>query len=196
VAERGLLVFADYVCPYCFLGEAVAGRIRMAGVPVESAAFELRPAGTPLLSPAEGWMRAAWEGSVAPLAAELGVEMRYPTIMTRTRKAHEAAAYARSEGAHDVMHDALYRAYWQEGRDIGRIDVLTDLAGEVGLDRGGMRVALDIDQWADRVDEDRALAARLQLTAVPAYIRRADGAIRAGVQRYHELEGWVKQNDV
>jgi predicted DsbA family dithiol-disulfide isomerase len=196
VAEQGLLVFADYTCPYCFLAEVVLTDFRREGMPVESASFELRPAGTPLPSPAESWMRMAWEQRVAPLAAELATEMRYPTLSTRTRKAHEAAAYARSEGAFDAMHGALYRAYWQEGRDIGRIDVLTELAGEVGLDRGGMRVALDIDQWAARVDQDRALAARLRLTAVPAYVRLTDGAVHAGLQRYHELEEWVNRNDL
>jgi predicted DsbA family dithiol-disulfide isomerase len=196
VAERELLVFADYTCPFCILAEAGLGRLRADGVRVEAGAFELRPAGTPLPSPDEGWMREGWDRVVAPLAAELGVEMRYPTFMTRSRKAHEAAAFARAEGALEPMQQALYAAYWRDGRDIGRIDVLTDIAGEIGLDRGAMRVALDIDSWSERVAEDRAQAARLRLTGVPAYVDTARGAVLVGLQRYHELRTWVTQDDV
>src|SRR5690606_30030685 len=121
-----LVVYADYVCPYCYLAEAGVARLRRDGlVSVEGAAFELRPAGTPLPAADAEWMRNAWTRQVEPLARELGVEMSYPAVVTRTRKAHEAAAYARAEGRWEAMHAALYRAYWVEGRDIGRIDVLS-----------------------------------------------------------------------
>jgi predicted DsbA family dithiol-disulfide isomerase len=204
LSERGLLVFADYVCPYCYLAEAGARRLRQDGVAVEPAAFELRPAGSPLPSPEEAWMRQAWEQTVQPLAAELGVSMRYPVLASRTRKAHEAMAFARAEGAGQHMHDALYAAYWQDGRDIGRIDVLSDIAAEVGLDRSAMRVVLDIDQWADRVGQDLDLARRLRLQGVPAYLLTQSGEseqpvaveFRTGLQRYDELKTWVNGDDV
>lgn len=195
--ELGLIVFADYVCPYCRLAEAAVERLRDDGVAVEIAAFELRPAGTPRLSPDEPWMKLAWEQHVGPLAASAGVTMRMPALVPRTAKAHEAAAFARSQGALRAMHTALYAAYWEDGRDIGRIDVLTDIAGEVGLDRGAMRVALDIDQFSDRVAADRAMAARLGLSGVPAFVRTGpEAGLRTGLQDYDELKTWVTRHDV
>ncbi|HSJ26459.1 MAG TPA: DsbA family protein [Longimicrobiales bacterium] len=197
VVERGLIVFADYVCPYCRLAEAAVEQLRGNGIAVEAAAFELRPAGTPALSPDEPWMRAAWEQHVGPLASRLGVTMRMPPLVPRTAKAHEAAAFARSQGALRDMHAAVYAAYWEDGRDIGRIDVLTEIAEEVGLEPGAMRVALDIDQFTDRVAADRAVAARLGLSGVPAFVRTgSDGDLRTGLQTYDELKAWVTQNDV
>jgi predicted DsbA family dithiol-disulfide isomerase len=197
---KRLVLFADYVCPFCFLAEAVTTRLEADGVVVERAAFELRPAGTPLPDLDAGWMREAWLRSVEPLAAELDVMMTRPSIATRTRKPHEAAAYARSEGMLPAMHAAIYAAYWQEGRDIGRIDVLVDIGRSVGLDPGGLRVALDIDQWTERVEQDEAWAADLGLGGVPAWVRADAGgaafAVLVGLQRYEELTAWMKLNDI
>jgi predicted DsbA family dithiol-disulfide isomerase len=200
VGKKSLLVFADYACPYCYLAESAVARLRREGVAVGVAAFELRPAGTPLLTPGEPWMKEAWARSVQPLAQEFSVPIAEPSLSTRTRKAHEAVAYARSEGALEAMHAAVYRAWWVEGRDIGRIDVLADIAGEVGLDPTAMRVALDIDQWAERVEQDLQLADRLRLSGVPAYLLTEEGdgddgparaELRAGVQRYEDLKAWI-----
>jgi predicted DsbA family dithiol-disulfide isomerase len=224
--KDSLLVFADYACPFCYLAEAEVARLRQDGIEVGIAAFELRPAGTPLPSPDERWMQLAWAQSIEPLARRLHLEMRYPRLVPRTRKAHEAVAWARSEGAGRELHEAVYRAYWQDGRDIGRIDVLVDIGAEAGLDRGGMKVSLDIDQWTDRVVDDIELGRRLELGGVPAYLRyRAvdadgvddggagdDGAadadagagrggkpaaeLRVGLQQYDELRSWMVRNDV
>jgi predicted DsbA family dithiol-disulfide isomerase len=206
VRNRRLVVFADYVCPFCYLAESVVARLRADGlVPIDGAAVELRPAGTGLPSPEVGWMRESWVRDVEPLAEELGVRMQYPQLMTRTRKAHEAVAYAREHGRFEVMHEAVYRAYWQEGRDIGRIDVLVEIGAEVGLDAAGLRVELDIDKWSERVDQDMAWAALRGVTGVPAYLlhERTDeplpaqgGIVRAGLQRYDELRAWVELDDV
>ena len=201
-----LIVFADYACPYCYLAETQVAQLRASGVvETERAAYELRPAGTPLLDPDEPWLLEGWRRSVAPIAESLGVSMQRPTLMTRTRKAHEAVAFARSRAKDVALHEAIYRAYWQEGRDIGRIDVLSELGAEVGLDPVELRIALDVDQWTERVEEDQALARQLGLSGVPAYLllieRTGDGPqvaadLRVGLQRHDELTGWVRGHDV
>jgi predicted DsbA family dithiol-disulfide isomerase len=202
VQDTTLLVFADYVCPFCHLAESVLERVAgETGVEHVSAAFELRPAGTVLPSVDEPWMRAAWSRTVEPLARELGVEMTYPRVVTRTRKAHEAAAYATAHDAGPAMRRAIYRAYWRDGRDIGRIDVLMELARDVGLEPAGMKVALDIDQWTERVERDVALAAQLGVRGVPAYLLTRSPAagpeteLRTGLQRYEELLEWMMVGD-
>jgi predicted DsbA family dithiol-disulfide isomerase len=192
--ESRLVVFADYVCPYCYLSDLGVARLRREGVETEVGAFELWPPGTSLPTGREAWLAEAWERSVLPLARAAGVSVERATLMTRTRKAHEAVAYARSAGARDAMHEAVYHAYWQERRDIGRIDVLVEIAGAVGLDRTDVKVALDIDQWTARVEQDIAAAAHLRLSGVPSYLLLQDGSgeVRTGMQHYDELREWVK----
>ena len=198
---RELILFADYVCPFSRVAEVLAGRLRQDGIAVTGAAFELRPAGVPLPSVDTVWPLAEWERTMAPLAHELGVVLRRPARLTRTRKAHEAAAHARGHGLFEAMHSALFAAWWEQGRDIGRIDVLTEVGREVGLDAGGLRVALDIDQCTARVEEDEARAAQLGIGGVPAFVME-DGTgvaagMKVGLQRYEELKAWVEHdNDI
>ena len=201
VLEQRLIIFADYVCPFCRLADAGAARLRSEGrVAVDGAAFELYPSGTPVPDVDADWMRAAWTHSIEGLAAELDVPMKRPAVIPRTRKAHEAAAYARSEGKHAAMHAAIYAAYWQDGRDIGRIDVLVGIGRDAGLDPSGLKVALDIDQWTERVEKDQTRAAQLGLSGVPAYMLTGvsdtgtpvAADIRVGLQGYEELRAWVE----
>ncbi|HEX6307364.1 MAG TPA: DsbA family protein [Longimicrobiales bacterium] len=201
--DERLIVFADYVSPFCCLADHVLRRFRRGrGVRVDGAAVELYPTGTPLPEPGASERIAEWRDAL-PLARGLGVELRRPVLATRTRKAHEAAAYARSAGRFDDMHTAIFAALWQEGSDIGRIDVLVEIGSGIGLDVTALRVALDIDQWTERVEQDEAWAVHLGLPGVPAHVRAAAAAdgttvaadVRIGFQQLDELAAWWERND-
>ena len=101
------------------------------------------------------------------MAAAEGVTLRDPGFAPRTRKAHEAARFAAERGLEAPMREAIYRALWEEGRDIGRIDVLRDLIAPLGVDPEELKIALDIDRWSDEVEADERVAARLRVAAVP-----------------------------
>ena len=175
-----LIVYADYVCPFCYLGAVALAPLREEGVRIEDRPFELRPAPAPLPDMDEPYFRDAWERSVVPLAEALGAPgMKRPTTSTRTRKAHEAAAFAREHGAGDAMHRAIYEAYFLEQRDIGRVDVLADIGASVGLDRMALRIALDVDRYTEEVMALEQEAVRLGITAVPAHLASGmDGRTR------------------
>ena len=90
--------------------------------------------------------------------------------ISNSRLALEAAEYAREQGAFEPFHRAVFVAYFAEGRDIGTLEELRALARQVGLDEQGLAEALAERRYAERVDYDVARAARLGLTAVPAFI--------------------------
>lgn len=194
-AERRLAVYSDYVCPYCFLAWAGLQRVAAEGVEVALLPFELRPAPVPLPFAHDPERRREWEQVIVPRAAALGLEVRFPPAVVRTRKAHELALHAAREGAAAALHERLFRAYFAEGRDIGRIDVLLDLAVAVGLDRTGTKVELDIDQYADGVTEAQRRAGMLGVQAVPAYIDENGSAARShvGLLDPAELKQWLEQ---
>jgi predicted DsbA family dithiol-disulfide isomerase len=163
VAIPQITVFSDFGCPYCYLTEAALRHVLGPDASaVRFRAFELYPAPAPLAPPP----REAGPG-LEGLAAELGLPLRPPGFRPRTRKAHEAAALAAAQGDPAALRAAIFDAYWVEGRDIGRIDVLAELAPAAGLDPFELKVALDIDRFRDEVERDRALAARLRVAAVP-----------------------------
>jgi predicted DsbA family dithiol-disulfide isomerase len=77
---------------------------------------------------------------------------------------------ATDEQVLEAMHASLYRAFFVDGADIGRIDVLVQIGEGVGLDPTGLKVALDIDQQTDRVLADQAEARARGIAAVPALL--------------------------
>jgi predicted DsbA family dithiol-disulfide isomerase len=68
------------------------------------------------------------------------------------------------------MHAALFRAFFEDGRDIGEVEVLEDVAASVGLDRERLQAALDAGRHTAKVLEDQRLAAELGLGGVPAML--------------------------
>src|SRR5690606_26660265 len=179
--EARVVVYCDYVSPFCYMAEPALRRLREeAGVRVEHRAFELWPAPAELPDPRE--QERNWAAVVEPLARELGMEMRYPRVQPRTRKAHETAAYAREHGRFDEVHDALYRAYFVEGLDIGRIDVLAELGARSGLDVQDLQIALGVDRYTEQVLAGEVEGLGRGVGGVPA--SGGDGGLVTGPPAY------------
>ncbi|MEO3945306.1 DsbA family oxidoreductase [Gorillibacterium sp. CAU 1737] len=139
-------VYSDYVCPFCYLGkgpfeEAIEGK----DVEVEWMPFELRPYPAEPLDP---WndppKKAAWDSTIAPYAKRWGVDMKLPHVSPHpyTHLAFEGYQFALERGLGKAYHDRVFRAFYGEEQNIGEPEVLTHLAGEVGLDEGEFRQAL------------------------------------------------------
>jgi predicted DsbA family dithiol-disulfide isomerase len=160
-----VLVFSDFTCPFCYVSEtmlrSLAGPEALA---LSYRAYELHPLGTELPAPAP------WPEALTAIAEPLALPAGKPGFRTRTRKAHELAYLAEEGGRGEAAREAIFRAYWRDGRDIGRIDVLMEVASEIGLDPGLAKVTLDVDRFAPHVERDREAAARLGVEAVPAAI--------------------------
>lgn len=132
--------------------------------------FELRPDPVPTLDPRGDYIMNAWNNSVFPMAKELGLEIALPPVQPRTRLAHEAAAFAKHQGRMNEMAEALLRAFFQQGRDIGEIEVLCDIGLQVGLDPVELRRCLEERTMKDEVEKELQLYRQYNITAVPSFI--------------------------
>lgn len=197
-----LVVWSDYVCPFCYLQVPVLERVLEDygdQVAIDWRAFELRPDPVPTLDPDGDYLHDVWERSVYPMAEERGLTLRLPPVQPRSRKAHEAAAYARGVGQFGVLHSALFRAFFEEGLDIGDDAVLADLAATAGLDAGALLDALRTGRFREVVDTDLNLARRMGLTGVPATVVVPDETLGgppllvSGAQPYEQVAGAVEQ---
>ncbi|MGH7873760.1 MAG: DsbA family oxidoreductase [Candidatus Binatia bacterium] len=155
-------------------------------------AFELRPDPVPTLDPNGDYLHTVWGSSVYPLADNLGVDIKLPPVQPRSRRAHEAARWARRHGKFREYNDALFRAFFQRGEDIGNTDVLTRLASDIGLQGADLREALDNDLYLDNVLADQREAQKLGLRGVPAFIANRKIAL-SGVQSLEALQKLVEQ---
>ena len=154
-------------------------------------AFELRPDPVPTLDPNGDYLHNVWGSSVYPLAEQLGIGIKLPPVQPRSRRAHEAAHWARRHGKFREYNDALFRAFFQRGEDIGNIDVLTRLASDMVLDGDDLREALDNHLHLENVLADELEAKKLGLRGVPAFIANRKIAL-SGVQSLDSLQKFVE----
>ncbi|HVK04718.1 MAG TPA: DsbA family protein [Armatimonadaceae bacterium] len=187
-----LEVFSDYVCPFCWLAEPAVRALAQAdpGVEITWRAFELRPEPVPTLDPAGGYLERVWQHSVYPMAAQMGIPIQLPPVQPRSRRAHEAAHWARAHGAFDAYSAALFRAFFERGEDIGQVDVLAALAAGLGLDAASLRETLEAGTFEEAVLDDQRAATTMGVMGVPAFV--ADGRFAlSGVQPLGELQALV-----
>jgi predicted DsbA family dithiol-disulfide isomerase len=145
----------------------------------------------PALDPGGDYLRRAWQNSVLPLAERLGVVMRLPPLQPRSRRAHEAAKWAGAAGRFDEYNQAVFRAFFEDGEDIGDPEVLVRLATDLGMDGEGLRAALDSRQHEAAVLADEREAERLELGGVPAFVANRR-AVLSGVQPLENLRALIR----
>lgn len=156
--------FSDFACPASYITEAALWDIPPGEAAVVYRAYELYPAGDSLGTARFG--EDVWN-ELQRLGREAGLTIRPHRNLPRTRKAHEAALFAREKGREVELRRVIFAAVWEGGRDVGRIDVLAELAQGVGLDGEDLRIALDIDQYEAGVTADLDLAHRLRVPGTP-----------------------------
>lgn len=190
--ERRLLFFHDFVSPYCRLAlDAVSEACDRSGLELRPVPFELYPTPHPLPDPADPVVQeelATARGLAGPLAGELKSPPRIP----RTRKAHEAVAFALEHGSGQALLRGLYQALWTRGQDIARLDILADLGAAVGLDRDALHVALGLDEYRADVVREQHAAAGAGITGIPTVQL---GSVRSsGFVVADGLVAWIEHN--
>ena len=113
---------------------------------------------------------------------------------TRTynsRLAQELGKWADTQPGGEAIHDALFRAYFVEGRDISRPEVLLEIAERVGLPVDGAHEVLERRTFRDAVDADWALSREYGITGVPTFVAGRYGVV--GAQPYEALETLVRK---
>jgi len=121
------------------------------------------------------------------MAAEAGLSLAKHERLINSRPALQAAEFAREQGRFEAMHEELFRAYWQEGRDVSEMSVLREVAQRAGVDVAGMEAALSCDRFGDYLDARRQEAQELMIDGIPAHVI-ADRYLVMGAQPYDLFE--------
>jgi predicted DsbA family dithiol-disulfide isomerase len=178
-------IWSDIACPWCYIGKRKfeAGVAAFGGeVEVEYHSFELAPdtpvdfAGSEVdfLVEHKGMSAAQVKpmlDRVAQIAAEVGLDYDFDALQhTKTVKAHQLLHYAKQHGRQVEMKERLLRAYFVEGRHVGRDEDLADLAAELGLDRDDVLRSLTSNEFLDDVLADQDQAIRYGIQGVPFFV--------------------------
>jgi predicted DsbA family dithiol-disulfide isomerase len=198
-----ITIFSDVVCPWCLVGKRrLEGALAQLGmgerVETEWLPFELNPD-----MPPEGMERAAYrarkfgaargaelDAQMTALGREEGIAFAFDRQerTPNTRKAHMLIAFASAQGKGPAVAEALFRAYFEEGRDIGRDAVLLDVAEARGIDREEAAAALQDAELRSYVLAAERRAAELGVSGVPFFI--VDG--RWAVSGAQPAAAWVE----
>ena len=108
-----------------------------------------------------------------------------------SRMAQELGAWADTLPDGEKLHDALYRAYFVDARNIGDVDVLLEIVAAVGLDVEGARAVLEGRDFSETVDADWTRSRAIGVTGVPTFVAGGYGVV--GAQPYETLEKLVEQ---
>lgn len=178
-------IWSDVQCPWCYIGKRKfeAGAAAFDGeVEVEYHSFELAPDtpvdydGTPVqyLSQRKGLAVAQVEemlARVTGIAASVGLDYDFDHVhQTNTIKAHELLHFAKSKGRQLDMKEHLLKAYFIDGRHLGHISELADLAAEIGLDRAEVVASLESEQFLSAVKHDVEQATAYGIQGVPFFV--------------------------
>jgi len=128
------------------------------------------------------------------VAEELGLPLGERKKTYNSRLAQELAKWAESKGRGDEFHDAVFRAYFVDGRNIGKREELVALATSIGLPAEEAKEILQSRAFRDAVDFDWAKSHQMSITAVPTFL--IDKQAVVGAQPYEVLEQFLKANGV
>jgi len=179
-------VISDVICPWCYIGKrrlekAIAAFDGQHDVRVKWHPFQLNPA-----MPKEGISRreyrirkfGSWERSmeldakIIAVGTTKGIHFAFDKMerTPNTVDAHRLIWLADQHGCEDAIVEALFRAYFIEGRDIGNQQTLIDVAAELGLDRQSVETMLNSEAGLEVIAQAGELSQRHDVTGVPFFI--------------------------
>ena len=166
-------------------------------VKVEWVHFPLHPETPPegralsaLFGGREADRQARHEQMKARMTAE-GLPYGERTMTYNSRLAQELGKWADTQPGGEAFHDAMFRAYFVEARDISQPAVLLEIAERVGLSGAGAREVLEKRTFKDALDEDWELSRQYGITGVPTFVVGDRGVV--GAQPYEALEQLLKK---
>ncbi|WP_181693025.1 DsbA family protein [Natronomonas sp. LN261] len=188
-----ITMYSDYVCPFCYLGHRSLEsyqETRDRDLEIDWQPFDLRsqkrgPDGEIDHSVDDGKDEAYFDQvrqNVARLKGEYDANEMLDLGDLPERvdsfEAQVASFYVNEEYPEQwlAFDEAIFEALWIDGRDIGDVDVLVDIADESGLAGDEIRTAVADEQLRGRLRDQFAEARQNGVTGVPTFVYDGHGA--------------------
>lgn len=203
-------VWSDYVCPFCYIGkrrleDALNQFPHRDQVEVEFKSFELDPNSPEysgqniheVLAKKYGMSidqaKQANQG-VGQNAATVGLTFNFEDMKpTNTFDAHRLAKFAKTKCKEAFVSEKLLQAYFTEGKHIGSIEILADIAEAAGLEREEVISILnDKNAYAHEVRLDESIAQQYGIQGVPYFVINSKYAI-SGAQPLETFKGALQK---
>lgn len=162
-------IYFDYASTLCYIAWRIVSQLEAElgfealwkGVPIAWRDFRAKPGR--VLSERE-------RQKVLMVAAETGILVAPPPSWIDSGAALQGSELARDAGAFRAYHDAVFRAAFDEGVDIARMDVLESIAERAGMDRTKFRAGLESGRMEARLAEHKREAEEFSALGYPTFI--------------------------
>jgi len=181
-------VVSDVVCPWCYIGkrklkralEELARREPGLEVVVRWHPFELNPDLPTEGIPRRDYLRAKFGSDstaevyarVRAVGESVGIDFEFERIARQpnTRDAHRLVAWAQERGYGEAIVEALFRAYFVDGRSLADREELSAIAESAGVERFAARALLESEGLREEVESEYREAQAAGIGAVPFFI--------------------------
>jgi predicted DsbA family dithiol-disulfide isomerase len=203
-----LVMFSDFICPFCYIGFETVRKLKPEfDLEIEWRGFQIHPDW-----PAEGMpasefrremdpetRRAIW-ARIEAMAEATGFSIKSPEVLTNSRIALEAAEFAKECGKGEEFEGRVFKAYFNEGLNIGGQGVIADLAADVGIDRNDLNVAIESNRYGMRLSNNTMVARTRGVDGVPTFFvgdypmvgAQSEDTMRQILHRYQRLSASAK----
>ncbi|MEB0263100.1 MULTISPECIES: DsbA family oxidoreductase [unclassified Mucilaginibacter] len=180
-------IWSDVMCPFCYIGkrrfeDALQQFAHKGEVEIEWKSFQLNPdmVTNPsvninqYLADAKGWTleyAQQMNNHVTEMAAEVGLTYHMDNaVVANSLKAHRFTHLAKKYNLGDAAEEALFKAYFTEGKNVDDTDTLAELGSAIGLNPDEVKQTLGTDAFIDDVKHDVAEAQYLGIQGVPFFV--------------------------
>jgi predicted DsbA family dithiol-disulfide isomerase len=184
-----LTIYSDSTCPFCYIGKGIVEQLKKDfPLQTEWLPYEVHPDipeqgvlledFAPDLDPEEFFTEMNRRGE------QMGIRFGMPSLLCNSRQSLEAGEFAKDHGLYETFHEAVFQAYFTDCRDIGKRDVILEIATEAKFDAPtleALNAALDNGTYLPRLERARQMAEKAHVRAAPTFIFEGYGAV-TGVQ--------------
>jgi predicted DsbA family dithiol-disulfide isomerase len=129
---------------------------------------ETPPEGIPMTSRFRAEDIERMMGHLRTMGAPFGIAFVDRPLLSNSRAALLAAEFSREQGKLQAFHEGVFAAYFSHGLDIGDVDVLRQIASDIGLDANVLAGTVKSGKHVPLLEKTKEQAARLGVTGVPA----------------------------
>lgn len=181
-------IWSDIMCPFCYIGKrhfekALAQLEHTDTFEIEWKSFQLDPTIPKTVEKVSVYQYLAdakgisfseskeMHDNVVQSAKNVGLTYNYDNaIIANSFDAHRMIQFAKTKGLGDQLEEALFKAYFTDGKNIGEINDLLEIGVSIGIEKLALKAVLESEQYTNEVKNDISEAQQIGVRGVPFFV--------------------------
>ena len=177
-----ITIYSDYIWPFCYIGKGIVERLKQEFAIIDEwLPFEIHsdtpPEGVLWKDYFPGMNPEAFFRQLDARGKKMGVRFGPQPLMSNSCMAMQGGEFAKDNGKYDAYHEAVFRAFFTDCKDIGNRSVIIEIARGIGLDTAELDAALERNTYLHRLQAATREAKANGFSAAPTFVIDGYGSI-------------------